>query len=251
MRTVCACKACDERAPRGARRACQPPMPICTRFSGRTFGIAVAWKYGVVCIRSSRSVSWMSACRSKWMIPAAGGARGVRAVGAVGGPRRPRRVPSHTDALRRHRRQPAHRREADRVVAAEDDGEGARRRDVRHRVRDLVERLLDVRRDREDVARVAPVRSRQVWVRGVGELRRIAPGIAPRIAPRERTASSARGGRRRARSCTASTAPRSGGSPAARSACRCGTSCRRRTARPSPPRRSCRRGARPRGTAPS
>ena len=179
-------------------------------------------------------------------------AGGVRAVGAVGGgPRRPRRVPSRTDALRRHRRQPAHRREADRMVAAEDDGEGARRRDVRHRVRDLVERLLDVRRDREDVARVAPVRSRQVWVRGVGELRRIAPGIAPRIAPRERTASSARGGRRRARSCTASTAPRSGGSPAARSACRCGTSCRRRTARPSPSRRSCRRGARPRGTAPS
>ena len=30
---------------------------------------AVAWKYGVVCMRSSRSFSWMSACRSMWMMP--------------------------------------------------------------------------------------------------------------------------------------------------------------------------------------
>ena len=29
----------------------------------------VAWNHGVVCIRSSRSVSWVSTCRSKWMMP--------------------------------------------------------------------------------------------------------------------------------------------------------------------------------------
>ena len=31
--------------------------------------MSVAWNHGVVCIRSSRSVSWVSTCRSKWMIP--------------------------------------------------------------------------------------------------------------------------------------------------------------------------------------
>ena len=29
----------------------------------------VAWNHGVVCIRSSRSVSWVSTWRSKWMMP--------------------------------------------------------------------------------------------------------------------------------------------------------------------------------------
>jgi hypothetical protein len=51
------------------RGACQPPMPIWTRFSGGTFGRLVAWNQGVVCIRSSRSVSWVSTWRSKWMMP--------------------------------------------------------------------------------------------------------------------------------------------------------------------------------------
>ena len=51
------------------RGACQPPMPICTGFLGGTLGMSVAWNHGVVCIRSSRSVSWVSTCRSKWMMP--------------------------------------------------------------------------------------------------------------------------------------------------------------------------------------
>ena len=44
--------------------------------------------------------------------------------------------------------------EADGVVAPDDERHRARRRHVRHRVRDLVERLLDVGRDREHVAHV-------------------------------------------------------------------------------------------------
>mmetsp|Transcript_29504 Transcript_29504/g.73056 ORF Transcript_29504/g.73056 Transcript_29504/m.73056 type:complete len:253 (+) Transcript_29504:2061-2819(+) len=51
------------------RGTCQPPMPICTRLVAGTLGRLVAWKYGVVCMRSSRSFSWMSACRSTWMMP--------------------------------------------------------------------------------------------------------------------------------------------------------------------------------------
>ena len=52
-----------------ARGACQPPMPIWTRLVGGAFLMSVAWNQGVVCIRSSRSSSWVSTCRSKWMIP--------------------------------------------------------------------------------------------------------------------------------------------------------------------------------------
>eukprot|EP00962_Isochrysis_galbana_P024251 scaffold7420_cov97-Isochrysis_galbana.AAC.3 len=43
-----------DRRPTACRHT-RPPMPICTRFCGRTFGRLVAWKYGVVCMRSSRS----------------------------------------------------------------------------------------------------------------------------------------------------------------------------------------------------
>ena len=49
----------------------------------------------------------------------------------------------------------AHRRVADRVIAAEHDREGAARVDVTDGLADLVEGLLDVRRDGEDVADVA------------------------------------------------------------------------------------------------
>ena len=49
----------------------------------------------------------------------------------------------------------AHRRVADRVIAAEHDRKGAARVDVTDGLADLVERLLDVRRDSEDVADVA------------------------------------------------------------------------------------------------
>jgi len=40
------------------------PMPTCTRFFGGTLGMFVAWNQGVVCIRSSRSVS----CVSTWRV---------------------------------------------------------------------------------------------------------------------------------------------------------------------------------------
>ena len=52
-----------------SRGTCQPPMPTCTRFLAGTFGRLVAWNHGVVCIRSSRSFSWMSAWRSKCTMP--------------------------------------------------------------------------------------------------------------------------------------------------------------------------------------
>ena len=44
-------------------------MPICTRLVAGAFLMLVAWNHGVVCIRSSRSVSWVSTWRSKWMMP--------------------------------------------------------------------------------------------------------------------------------------------------------------------------------------
>ena len=44
-------------------------MPTWTRFLADTLGMLVAWNHGVVCIRSSRSFSWMSAWRSKWTMP--------------------------------------------------------------------------------------------------------------------------------------------------------------------------------------
>ena len=44
-------------------------MPTWTRFFGLTLGRLVAQYQGVVCIRSSRSFSWMSMWRSKWMMP--------------------------------------------------------------------------------------------------------------------------------------------------------------------------------------
>ena len=52
-----------------ARGDCHPPMPICTRLVAGAFFRLVAWNHGVVCIRSSRSVSWVSTWRSKWMMP--------------------------------------------------------------------------------------------------------------------------------------------------------------------------------------
>ena len=83
------------------RGACQPPMPIWTRFLAGTFGMSVAWNHGVVCIRSSRSVSWVSTWRSKWMIP--------------------RLPPLEMGATSTRGRVP------DRLVAAEHDWEGAAR----------------------------------------------------------------------------------------------------------------------------
>ena len=52
-----------------ARGLCQPPIPICTRLVAGAFLMLVAWNHGVVCIRSSRSDSWVSTWRSKWMMP--------------------------------------------------------------------------------------------------------------------------------------------------------------------------------------
>jgi hypothetical protein len=52
------------------------------------------------------------------------------------------------------RRDAAGRRVADGVVPAEHHGEGARRVDVADGLADLVERLLDVVRDREDAAQI-------------------------------------------------------------------------------------------------
>jgi hypothetical protein len=52
-----------------SRGTCQPPMPTCTRFFAGTLGRFVEWNHGVVCIRSSRSFSWMSAWRSKCTMP--------------------------------------------------------------------------------------------------------------------------------------------------------------------------------------
>ena len=52
------------------------------------------------------------------------------------------------------RRQPADRREPDRVVAAEHDRHRTALDDVRHRLADLVEGLLQVGRDGEDVSEV-------------------------------------------------------------------------------------------------
>ena len=67
-----------------ARGTCQPPMPIWTRFSGRTLGSAVAWKYGVVCIRSSRScrdqVRTMGCFARRWRWVGSGD-RGVVSAG--------------------------------------------------------------------------------------------------------------------------------------------------------------------------
>mmetsp|Transcript_15444 Transcript_15444/g.50774 ORF Transcript_15444/g.50774 Transcript_15444/m.50774 type:complete len:277 (-) Transcript_15444:471-1301(-) len=67
-------------------------------------------------------------------------------------------VPIHVDdanLLRRARRDAPYRGEPDRVVPAQNQGEGARARHVRHRVADLVEALLEVGRNRKDVAGVA------------------------------------------------------------------------------------------------
>src|SRR5579859_2372775 len=61
-----------------ARGACQPPIPICTRLTAGAFGMFVAWNHGVVCIRSSRSCSWVSTWRSKWMIPTLPSTHGAR-----------------------------------------------------------------------------------------------------------------------------------------------------------------------------
>ncbi len=52
-----------------SRGTCQPPMPSWTRFEAGTLGRLVAQYQGVVCMRSSRSFSWMSMWRSKWMMP--------------------------------------------------------------------------------------------------------------------------------------------------------------------------------------
>ena len=52
-----------------SRGTCQPPIPTCTRLVAGTFGRFVAQYQGVVCMRSSRSFSWMSIWRSIWMMP--------------------------------------------------------------------------------------------------------------------------------------------------------------------------------------
>jgi hypothetical protein len=147
---------------------------------------------GVVCIRSSRSVSWVSTCRSKWMMP---------------------RLPCRCWAT------PRTVGIADGVVAAEHDRERAGLVDVPDGLGDLVERLLDVRRDGEDVARG-----------------RDGDRLAQVDAELER--------------CTARRARRSCGCPAGRSGCRTGRWCRRRTARRARRRRTRRSAARPRRTAP-
>ncbi len=45
------------------------PHELTQQFTAGTFARFVAWNQGVVCIRSSRSRSWMSICRSIWMMP--------------------------------------------------------------------------------------------------------------------------------------------------------------------------------------
>ena len=90
--------------------------------------MSVAWNHGVVCIRSSRSVSWVSTCRSKWMMP-----------------RLPPQVLGHA----------AHGRVADRVVAAEHDRERARLRRRGATALEIWSKVFSMfAGDREDVAEV-------------------------------------------------------------------------------------------------
>ena len=90
----------------------------------------VAWNHGVVCIRSSMSRSWMS------------------------------RVPvemDDPDAAVYVRCDRAYIRIPDRVVSAQDDGEDTLADDPRDGAVDLVEALLDVRRDDKDISEVDEV----------------------------------------------------------------------------------------------
>jgi hypothetical protein len=84
----------------------------------------VAWNQGQVCIRSSRSISWVSTWRSDFLLAE------VAADAAHGG-------------------------ESDRVVAAENDREGAAGEHVGDALGDLIEALFVVGRNREDVADIA------------------------------------------------------------------------------------------------
>ena len=111
-----------------SRGTCQPPMPTCTRFFAGTLGRLVEWNQGVVCMRSSRSFSWMSAWRSKCTMPI------------------------FFDV---HSAMPAHAGKADGMVAADHDREAAGGGHMADRASDLVEGLFDIGGDGEHVARIA------------------------------------------------------------------------------------------------